>query len=56
MDRFQAHGHERFTFHDLKAKGYSDQEKPDAGHKSIQMDAVYLRKLKPVLPPEKGDD
>lgn len=43
---------ERFTFHDLKASGYSDQKKQDAGHKSDKMHKVYSRKLRVVQPAE----
>ena len=35
---------ERFTFHDLKAKGYTDQKIQDAGHMSAKMHRVYDRK------------
>lgn len=43
---------ERFTFHDLKAAGYSDQKKQSAGHKSEKMHKVYNRKLRVVEPAE----
>lgn len=43
---------ERFTFHDLKAAGYSDQAIQDAGHKSARMHGVYNRKLRLVVPAE----
>lgn len=36
---------ESFTFHDIKAKAYSDRKRPFAGHKSEKMHAVYMRKL-----------
>lgn len=52
MRAWVAKGNERFTYHDLKAAGYSDQEVPDAGHKSPKMDAVYGRKLRVVEPPK----
>jgi integrase len=43
---------ERFTFHDLKAKGVSDSEDKQqaSGHKSASMVAVYDRKLAEVKP------
>jgi hypothetical protein len=37
-------GLERFNFHDLKAKGYTDQKVQAAGHMSPKMHAVYDRK------------
>ena len=45
-------GIKRFTLHDLKAKGYSDQKKRFAGHrdKSGKMDKVYGRKKRTVKP------
>ena len=52
MRKWEAAGHERFTFHDLKAAGYSDQERQDAGHKSARMHDVYNRKLRIVEPAE----
>ncbi len=36
---------ERFTFHDIKAKGVSDHGSHHSGHKSARMTDVYLRKL-----------
>ncbi len=33
-----------FTFHDIKAKGYSDRKDHNAGHKSERMHSVYMRK------------
>lgn len=39
---------EHFTFHDIKAAGYSDSKNPYAGHRSIKMHEVYMRKLKEV--------
>ena len=43
-----------FTFHDLKACGYSDMKEQFAGHKdrSGKMHRVYNRKLRIVEPPE----
>ena len=35
---------ERFTYHDVKAKGVSDHAKKAGGHKSKKMAAVYDRK------------
>ncbi len=35
---------ERFTFHDLKAKGVSDHTEKASGHRSKKMQAVYDRK------------
>ncbi len=52
MRKWVAEGNERFTFHDLKAAGYTDQKIQDAGHKSKKMDAVYNRKLRVVEPAE----
>jgi integrase len=51
-----AKGIEPFTFHDLKAKGYSDQKKQDAGHKSTAMHKTYNRKLRVVTPAENGQE
>jgi integrase len=45
-----AAGLDSWTFHDLKAKGVTDQERPDAGHLSPKMRAVYDRKGRPVMP------
>lgn len=45
-------GIERFTLHDLKAAGYSDQDRQDAGHRSERMHRVYSRKFRTVEPPE----
>lgn len=39
---------ERFSFHDLKAKGVSDHKNHESGHKSEKAKAVYLRKVKEV--------
>lgn len=36
---------EKFTFHDVKAKGVSDHKHKHSGHKSATMRAVYDRKL-----------
>ena len=33
-----------FTFHDIKAKGYTDRKEHNAGHKSARMHSVYMRK------------
>ena len=44
-------GIERFTLHDLKAAGYSDQRVQSAGHRSHKMHQVYDRKLRVVDPP-----
>lgn len=52
----RAAGLEEWTFHDLKAKGVSDQEKPDAGHLSPKMAAVYDRKGRPVMPADGEQD
>lgn len=41
---------ERFTFHDIKAKGVSDHQRKASGHKSKKMLAVYDRKPG-VVPP-----
>lgn len=35
---------ERFTFHDIKAKGISDHKNKQGGHRSKKMQAVYDRK------------
>lgn len=51
MSAWVAAGNERFTFHDLKAAGYSDQQEQFAGHKSDRMHKVYSRKLRIVEPP-----
>lgn len=45
-------GIERFTLHDLKAAGYSDQVRQDAGHRSEKMHRTYSRKLRIVEPAE----
>lgn len=52
MRKWEAAGNERFTFHDLKAAGYSDQKKQDAGHRSEKMHSTYNRKLRIVEPAE----
>lgn len=36
---------ERFTFHDLKAKGVSDHTEQESGHKSDKAKKVYIRRL-----------
>jgi integrase len=41
-------GIERFTFHDLKAKGISDHKDNFGGHRSPNMRKVYVRKLQEV--------
>lgn len=53
MKKWAEAGNERFTLHDLKAKGYSDQEEQWAGHKdkSGAMHKTYNRKLRLVEPP-----
>lgn len=38
----------KFTYHDLKAKGLSDAKHHDAGHKDAGMLDVYLRKLREI--------
>lgn len=54
MRAWVAAGNERFTFHDLKAAGYSDQKEQFAGHKdtSGKMHRTYNRKLRIVEPPK----
>ena len=39
---------ERFTFHDLKAKGVSDHIDHESGHKSEKAKSIYMRKTKEV--------
>jgi len=59
MAKAVASGIERFTFHDLKAKGVSDTEgdkQKASGHKSPQMVAVYDRKLHEVAPAGNSDE
>lgn len=51
MDKVQAAGIERFTLHDLKSKGVSEQKSNWAGHKSSRMRKTYVRKLQIVEPP-----
>lgn len=41
---------ERFTFHDIKAKGVTDHDKKASGHKTKKMQAVYDRKPGVVAP------
>lgn len=41
---------ERFTFHDIKAKGVSDHDSKASGHRSKKMQAVYDRKPGIVSP------
>lgn len=43
-DALKAGLKERFTFHDLKAKGVTDHETKASGHKTKKMQAVYDRK------------
>jgi hypothetical protein len=45
-------GIEPFTLHDLKAKGYSEQDDQFAGHKSPKMHDTYNRKKRIVRPAE----
>lgn len=52
MRKWVKAGNERFTFHDLKAAGYSDQQEQYAGHKSAKMHDTYNRKLRVVEPAE----
>lgn len=35
---------DKFTFHDVKAKSYTDRKNHNAGHKSTRMHSVYMRK------------
>lgn len=51
MRAWIAAGGERFTFHDLKAAGYSDMKMQSAGHRSGKMHKTYNRKLQIVEPP-----
>lgn len=51
MRAWVAKGNKHFTYHDLKAAGYSDQQDQFAGHKSEKMHKVYSRKLRIVQPP-----
>ena len=50
MARAEKEGVERFTFHDLKAKGVSDHASNHSGHRSVGMRKVYVRKLQLVEP------
>jgi len=52
MVKYKKEGGVRFTFHDLKSAGYSDQKLQDAGHRSDRMHRVYNRKLRTVEPAE----
>jgi integrase len=52
MRDWAKNGGERYTFHDLKAAGYSDQDVQDAGHRSEKMHDVYNRKPRLVEPAE----
>jgi integrase len=51
MNKVEAAGIGRFTLHDLKAAGVSDQKSNWAGHKSSRMRKTYVRKLQVVEPP-----
>lgn len=53
MRAWVAKGNERFTFHDLKAAGITDQKDNFGGHKdtSGKMRKVYVRQLPVVEPP-----
>lgn len=45
MDKAQADGlKDKFTFHDLKAKGITDHKTHHGGHRSARMADVYIRK------------
>lgn len=49
MDKALANGlKERFTFHDIKAKGVTDHAEQWAGHKSERMREVYVRKPREI--------
>lgn len=52
MREWAAKGGSRFTYHDIKACGYSDQKVQDAGHRSEKMHRTYSRKLRVVEPAE----
>lgn len=39
----------KFTFHDIKAKGVSDQDYKHSGHKTESMKIVYDRKIDKVI-------
>lgn len=52
MRSWAAQGNERFTYHDIKAAGYSDQKEQSAGHRSERMHQVYNRRLRVVEPAE----
>lgn len=39
---------DRFTFHDIKAKGVSDHKSKASGHKFAAMQAVYDRKVREI--------
>lgn len=45
MDKVEAKGIERFTFHDIKAMGISSHKHHHGGHRSAKMRKTYLRKL-----------
>lgn len=48
QDKMDRAGIERFTFHDLKAKGISDHKQNFGGHRSAAMRRVYVRKKQEV--------
>lgn len=50
--KMDALGIERFTLHDLKAAGMSNQEDNYGGHRSERMRRVYVRKLQLINPPD----
>jgi integrase len=52
MRAWVAKGNERFTYHDLKAMGVTEQANNYGGHRSEKMRKVYVRKLQVVIPPE----
>jgi len=39
---------DKFSFHDIKAKGVSDHARHESGHKSEKAKAIYMRKIKEV--------
>ena len=55
-EKADAAGLSPWTFHDLKAKGVTDQERPDSGHLSSKMLGVYDRKGRPVMPADGEGD
>lgn len=52
MNKWLAQDGERFSFHDIKAAGTSDQAENESGHKSARMRDVYVRKPQLVEPPK----